>query len=83
MDSESSSMLGGIAYSTKEEKDIESRSVKYAYDLKDKALKFAASQAACLGVLLFLSLVTLRDSFKCTGSFSECDDIRGKLSCKA
>ena len=83
MDQESTSMLGGIAYSTQEEKDQESRSVKYAYDLKDRAMRFAASQAVCLGVLLFLSLVTLRDSFTCTGSFAECDAIRGKLSCKA
>lgn len=31
-------MLGGINYSTQSEKDEESRSVKYAYELRDKAL---------------------------------------------
>ena len=76
-------MLGGIAYSTQQEKDIESRSVKYAYEIRDRAVRFATGQAACLTLLFFFSLITLRDSFTCTGSFNECDAIRGKLSCKA
>ena len=76
-------MLGGISYSTQEEKDLESASVKYAYQHKDKALRHTIQQAGVLAVLLLLSLLNLRDSFTCTGSFEECDAIRGKLSCKA
>ena len=33
-------MLGGISYSTEYEKDEESRSVKYAYELRDKAVRY-------------------------------------------
>ena len=84
MDPEKAGMLGGgISYSTADEKDMESKSVKYAYELKDKAIRFMTYQAFCLSLLLFFSLLTLRDSFTCTGSYSECDDIRGRLSCKA
>ena len=39
---ESSGMLGGmgIQYSTENEKDVESRSVKFSYELKDKAARY-------------------------------------------
>ena len=37
---ESTSILSGINYSTKNEKDEESRSVKYAYEVRDKAVQF-------------------------------------------
>ena len=83
MDPEKAGMLGGISYSTAEEKDNESKSVKYAYELKDRAIRFMMYQGACLSMLFFFCLITLRDSFGCTGSFAECDEIRGKLSCKA
>lgn len=76
-------MLGVINYSTEQEKDMESRSVKYAYQLRDNSVKFIKYQAASLLGVLTLSLFTLRDSFTCTGSFDECDTIRSKLSCKA
>ena len=33
-------MLGGISYSTEYEKDEESRSVKYAYQLRDKTVNY-------------------------------------------
>ena len=76
-------MLGGISYSTEYEKDEESRSVKYAYELRDKSVRYVKYQAMCLCCVLVLTLVTLRDSFTCTGSFAECDTIRSKISCKA
>ena len=76
-------MLGGISYSTEYEKDEESRSVKYAYELRDKAVRYVKIQAMSLCFVFILSLVTLRDSFTCTGSFQECDSIRSKISCKA
>lgn len=37
---ETSNFLGGISYSTEQEKDIESRSVKHSYELRDKAVRF-------------------------------------------
>lgn len=81
---ERKSMLGGgISYSTQFEKDEESRTVKYAYELRDKAVYFIKYQFLSLCCVLVLSLVTMRDSFTCTSSFTECDAIRSKLSCKA
>ena len=75
--------INSLSYSTEAEKDIESRSVKYAYELRDKAIKYARWQLASLSTVLVLSLWTLRDSFSCTGSFEECDNIRSNLTCKA
>ena len=80
---ETSNFLGGISYSTEQEKDIESRSVKHSYELRDKAVRFIQCQAGVLSSVLVLSLFTLRDSFSCNGSFAECDQIRSKLTCKA
>ena len=76
-------MLGGISYSTKKEKEMDNAGVKFAYEHKDKAVAFSKIQALSLGMVLVLSLLTLRDSFTCTGNFAECDAIRSKLSCKA
>ena len=36
-----------------------------------------------LTIVFCLSLYTLRDSFSCSGSFEECNEIRSKISCKA
>ena len=40
MAEESDSILGGLNYSTQGEKDEESRTVKYAYEVRDKAVLF-------------------------------------------
>ena len=39
-DPETAGMLGGISYSTQQEKDNDSRSVKYAYEIRDKAVRY-------------------------------------------
>ena len=80
---EETGMISGINYSTQSEKDMELKSVKYAYEIRDKALQHARYQAASLSLVLLLSILTLRDSFSCTGSFEECDQVRSALSCKA
>ena len=46
-------------------------------------MKYMILQAGFLGILLLLSLSTLRDSNKCDGTQSECDKIRSSVSCKA
>jgi len=40
-------------------------------------------QAFSLVALLFMSLLTLRDSFSCSGLFDECQNIKRSLVCKA
>ena len=40
MAEESDCILGGLSYSTQGEKDEESRSVKYAFETRDKAVLF-------------------------------------------
>ena len=70
-------------YSTQNEKDKEESANVFAYQLRDGAMKYMMIQGACLGLLLVLSLATLRDSVKCSGSFNECDKIRSNVSCKS
>ena len=66
-----------------EEHEKIDKSVQYCYQLKDKAIKTMMFQGLSLTFLLIISLFTLRDSFKCTGSFTECENIRRQLVCKA
>ena len=70
-------------YSTESEKRSVDRSVQYCYQLKDQTINLMVFQFFSLLALLLTSLFTLRDSFKCTGSFTECENIRRQLVCKA
>ena len=75
--------MKNYSYSTDNEKQKDEKAGQFAYQLKDSAMRYMILQAGFLGILLLLSLSTLRDSNKCDGTQSECDKIRSSVSCKA
>jgi hypothetical protein len=54
-------------YSTEKEKKYNLQMVEKAFDLRQQARKTVNLLSAVLFTLLFLSLLTLRDSFTCAG----------------
>ena len=54
-------------YSTEKEKKYNMQSAEIAFDLKVEAGKKIKAVAGCLGLLLFVSFYTLRDSYFCFG----------------
>ena len=62
---------------------MEDRGIQHAYQVKDKAIRYMMLQGLSLAMLFMMSMATLRDSFSCSGSHTECDQLRSKLVCKA
>ena len=72
-----------IEYSTEKEKEKENKGVQYAYLTRDRAMRYMLAQGLVLAFLFCMSLFTMRDSFSCSGSHTECDTLRSKLACKS